>query len=392
VSRLRLICSSDDYLLAEAVADAVAEICAAVDGVEAEKLSEQTTPEALAVEICYPSLFSSQRLLVIEDVRSWLDASPPPGVPRSDAKPEVEPLIVALGSGVPDGVAVVLGAWCGGRPKGELVELVERCGQVEWIPLPERPKPWEDVALSEEQEAVLLKVLRRAVPEVRLTPAAERLLLERLGFAPRLLAQEAVKLAAAAGEGGEVDEDLVRSLTFPRERSLEVVRDAVLKRDHAPVADLIAAAVAGVPVRDWRGQRLDSTALALILLGQVAQLLEQLLYLRRVALATGLGDELDPDRTAARGWYPSRFKRELGPVLVGHLRDDPEVPLGRDGRMPSLWSLGNLFAAAGRYPDETLVSSLAVVGELDVQVRGPLALESVSAWLAEAMGAAGSVS
>ncbi len=57
--------------------------------------------------------------------------------------------------------------------------------------------------------------MNKAAGSTRFTPAAERLLMERLGFAPRLLAQEVRKLAAASA-GGEVDENLVRRSVFPR--------------------------------------------------------------------------------------------------------------------------------------------------------------------------------
>ena len=64
------------------------------------------------------------------------------------------------------------------------------------------------MALSDEQCEVLRGVLAREAGEVRFTPAAERLLFDRLGFAPRLLAQEGRKLAAASA-AETVDEDLV---------------------------------------------------------------------------------------------------------------------------------------------------------------------------------------
>ena len=160
-----------------------------------------------------------------------------------------------LAEGVPEGMALVMGAWCGRKPTGPLVEAVEKAGDVRWIPLPPPPKPWEDAVLSSEQR-------RCSRPSFAAPPAvsysargANRLLLERLGFAPRLLVvQEVRKLAGAAGEI-EVDEALVRRLTFPRERSLEVVRDAVLGRELEPLLDLVAAAASGVP-----GQRLAGSA------------------------------------------------------------------------------------------------------------------------------------
>ncbi len=231
--------------------------------------------------------------------------------------------------------------------------------------------------LSQEQKTALRKVLRRAAPEVRFAPAAEQLLLERLGFTPRQLASEAQKLAAGS-QDGQVDEDLVRQLTFPRERSLEVVRDAVLGKDGKALFDLIGAAAGGVPLRDWRGQRLDPGSLPVILIAQVANLLEQLLCLRRIATAAGIAAQMEPEKTAARAWYPRTFRDRLAPDLIRRLG---QTSAWR-GKVPTPWSLGQLFSAAGRYGEDQLIAALAAVGELEARVRGPLALEAVSAWLA----------
>jgi hypothetical protein len=389
VTRLSLIASSDDYLLGEAVDDAAAAASEALGGVEPELLADDLTPEQVAVEVCSPSLFSPQRVLVVADARAWVEAPAPAGAAAVDTPEDVAPLIAALAGGLPDEVALVCGAWCGGRPKGPLVDAVAEHGEVRWIAMPPPPKPWEDVVLSAEQAGVLRQVLRRAVPELELSPAAERLLFERLGFAPRLLAAEAAKLAVAAGPGTVVDEGLVRDLCFARERSLEVVRDAVLERDPAPLVDLLAAAAAGVPITDWSGKRLDQGGLGPILLSQVSTILEQLLYLRRVLAAAGLADEVAPERTAARGWYPRVFKNELGPRILALTEDDPDSPLRRSGKKTSLWSLGHLAAAAGRYSDGDLIRALAAAGPAEAGLRGSLDLEEISLWLASLLGGAG---
>jgi hypothetical protein len=220
---------------------------------------------------------------------------------------------------------------------------------------------------------------------VRFTTDAERLLLERLGFHPRLLVQEARKLATAAGEGGEVDEALVRELSFPRDRSLEVVRDALLERDARSLLDLIGAAAGGVPVRDWQGRRLDSRGLPPVMFGQVYNLLQQLLYLRRTAAAIGVEDELDPSRTSEDRWYNRHFKRRLAPELLDRLHEQSPTPLDRNGKPPKPWSLGELFAGAGRYREDELVAALAAGGEVEADLRGQLALEALSAWLSRFM-------
>jgi hypothetical protein len=381
MSRLALIASRDDYLLEESVARAVDEAVASVGGVEPEVLPDDVTPETVAVELRSPSLFSPTRALVVPEVRSWLRAPAPPGAATDEREVDVEPLLSALADGVPEGVALVMGAWCGRRPKGPLVAAVESGGRFEWIPVPEPPKPWEDVTLSDEQRKALQRVLVKASQGVRFTADAERLLLERLGFHPRLLVQEARKLATAASDGGEVDEGLVRQLTFPRERSLEVVRDAVLRRDACALLDLIDAAAAGVPVRDWQGRQLDGGGLSTVVFAQVFNLVLQLLFLRRTAVAVGMEEELDPVRTSDRAWHSRQFKGRLAPLLLDRLRELSPTPLDRGGKLPTPWSLGGLFAGAGRYREDELVAALAAGGAVEANLRGPLAPEALSAWL-----------
>jgi len=387
MSRLALIASRDDYLLEESIARALGDASASVGGAEPEVMPEDVTPETVAVELYSPSLFTSARVLLVPDVRIWLGAPAPPGAAAGDREVDVDPLLRALTDGVPDGVALVMGAWCARRPKGPLVEAVESGGRFEWIPVPEPPKPWEDVLLSDEQRSALQRVLAGASQGVRFTPDAERLLLERLGFHPRLLVQEVRKLVTAAGDGGEVDEALVRELTFPSERSLEVVRDAVEDRDIHTVLDLIGAAAAGVPVRDWQGQRLDSGRLPPIVFAQVFNLVQQMLFLRRTTVELGIDEELDPARTSDRSWYSRRFKGRLAPVLLDRLRELSPTPLERSGKPPTPWNLSRLFAGAGRYREDELVAALAAGGGVEASLRGNLALEALSAWLTRFMRA-----
>jgi hypothetical protein len=335
----------------------------------------------LAVEIRSPSLFQPSRLLVAPEIRGWLDAPPPPGASRGTSAVDVAPLVSELERGLPEGVAVVLGAWCGRRPKGDLVRAIETSGRFEWVPVPPPPKPWEDATLSEEQRRMLRDVLRRAAGDTGFSDGAERLLLERLGFAPRLLVQETGKLVAAVGTGSEVDEDLVRELTFPRERSLEVVRDAVLGRESGPLLDLLAAADDGLPIVDWRGQRLDPGGLPTVLFPQVAQLLVQLLFLRRAASSAGLIDEMDPGSTSRRDWYRRRFTSEVFPRLIDALEDGGPHPLAKGGKPPTQWTAGQLFSAAGRFTDSELIDALAAAGEVEARLRGSMPLENLTVWI-----------
>jgi hypothetical protein len=408
-ARLALLASSDDYLLELALDEVIEQAREALGGAEVERLADTASPEDVAVELRSPSLFAAARVLVVGEVRQWLETTAPQNAlkrveatdePEEQEAPEardsaeriglealVAPLVSVLSGGVPEGMALVMGAWCGRQPKGRLVDAVATAGLFRWMPLPERPKPWEDAALSQEQWQVLSGLLAREAGATRFEADAERLLLERLGFEPRRLVQEARKLAAAAGPGRAVDEELVRRLVLPRERSLEVVRDGVLKRDPRPLLELIAAAADGISVNNWQGRPLPPDKFAGALCGQVANLFGQLLYLRRVADSAGLARELSPKRTAGEGWYQQVFSRRLGPVLDERLEADAPHPLvDRKGKALSRWTLGQLFRGAARFDDDELVAALAAAGEVELALRGDLGLEALTVWITRSLG------
>jgi hypothetical protein len=407
-ARLALIASSDDYLLELALGEAVDQAREALGGAEVERLADTLSPEDVAVELRSPSLFVAARVLVVGEVRHWLDTTAPQGAlkrveaadeseehkaakaPNSAEKTGVEalvaPLVAVLSEGMPEGMALVMGAWCGREPKGPLAEAVAAAGRHRWVPLPERPKPWEDATLSQEQWQVLSGLLAREAGATRFDRGAERLLLERLGFEPRRLVQEARKLVSAAGTDGVVDEALVRRLVLPRDRSLEVVRDGVLARDPRPLLELIAAAADGVSVNDWQGRPMPPDRFPSALLGQVANLLGQMLYLRRVADAAGLARELSAGRAAGGGWYRQVFSQRLAPVLAERLEaSSPHPLLDRKGKAPSSWTLGLLFRGAARFNDDELVAALAAAGEVELALRGELGLEALTVWITRSL-------
>ena len=389
MNRLSLIAAADDFLLEEALNEVVARACADFDDVEPEILPPETTPEQLAVELCSPSLFAPYRVLVTPDICAWLEEPSPRRKAKAGGKSgvrDVGPLVELLQEQLPGQVALVMGAVCSREPKGDLVQAIEKTGTLQWMPVPEAPKPWEDVILSKDQAGVLREVLRRAVGDVRFTPEAERLLLERLGFAPRLLAQEGRKLATA-GTGGVVDEDLVRALSFPRERSLDVMLDALLDRRAEPILDLVAAALGGIPVLDRQGKIMDEGRVSVSLVGQTSAVFQQLLYLRRAAADIDLADEMLPERTARPRWYVRTFRDGIAPALGTFLESDAPSPVVREGgKAPKPWYLSKLFAGAGRYSDEELAARLGELGELEAATRGPLAMDAVFAWFARALG------
>lgn len=379
-----LVASPDDFLLEEARQAATRELLGAMPEAEVETLPEGTAAADLALLVRSPSLFVSQRILAVPDAQRWLAAR---GRGRSVPKPAEDPgpLVEVLEAGLPEGTALLLAAEMRARPAGELAEAVERLGRVQWIALPEPPKPWEEAVLSADQVRLLRGVLERAAAGATFEGGAERLLMDRLGFAPRQLAQEAQKLAAAAG-GGVVTEELVRRLTFPPERSLDLVLDSLEAGEPGRMLELVEAAERGVAVRDWRGRRLAGDDLATSLAASTARYLEQMLYLRLLAEENGMGEELDPRRTAERGWYGRHFKGDLGPRLVELISDDPGSPfVRRDGKSSkiSLWQLHRLFRAASRFPEELLRRALVLSGEVERATRGHGALEAVTAWVME---------
>lgn len=381
MSRLALIASSNDYLVEESLREAVAAACDELGCAEPEAMPGDATPGQVALELRSPSLFSPTRVLVVHETRWWLETTTPIGALEEQRSSDLEPLLEVLAEGLPEGTALVMGAWCGRKPKGPLVATVERSGDFRWIPLPTPPKPWEDVQLSADQRRVLSKLLAGAAGGARFEPAAETLLLERLGFDPRRLVQEAHKLVTAAGSG-VVSEPLVRRLTLPKERSLEVVRDAVLQRNAGPLLDVITAAAAGLTVNDWQGRPLSPDRLGSVLCGQMYNLLIQLLFLRRLAVTAGVSDEMRPGDTSGDAWYRSVFTPRVAPALIDHLGDAAVTPLGRKGKPPTPWNLGQLFKGASMYEDDELVAALSACGALETAQRSAVGLEALTAWIA----------
>jgi len=383
-SKVILVASSDDYLLEEAFGEAVRAVCAEHGDVEPEIMPDDVTPEDLSIELCSPSLFAPQRVLVVPEIRPWIDIpNKRPSDPRPAGKAVVDaaPVVRVLGDGIADGIALVMGACCPSKPTGALVDAVDEAGGFRWQPVPEPPKPWEDAVLSKEQETMLRELLLKAAGEVRFTPEAAHLLLERLGFAPRLLVQEGRKLAAANVDG-VVDEELVLALSFPRERSLDVVQDAVFERRAAPILDIMAATEAGIQVRDRQGRAVTAKGAPHMLFRQIATILQNLLYLRRLASENGLLGEMSPDATRDDFWYPKRFKNGLGPKLVALLKADAPSPIQRTKKgAPSVFVLGGLFKGAGRYSDEDLVQALANAGAVETALRGDMPGEALSVWI-----------
>ncbi|RLE26438.1 MAG: hypothetical protein DRJ65_05535 [Acidobacteria bacterium] len=399
-TRLILVAAGDDLLLEDAFRDATERAVGGMPEAAVETLSDDVTPEDVALELNSPSLFNPERVLLVPDISQWVVASTSPGGPkipsRKDAKGVdalVQPLLSALEDGMPDGVALVMGVWCGAKPTGSLVTAVEDAGHLDWIATPEPPKPWEDCAVSDAQKTVLRRLRVRAAPDARFAPAAEALLFERLGFAPRRLVQETVKLSVAAGPDALIDEALVRRLVLPLEGSLEKLQDAILGRDIRTAVTFLDEGRRGLPIRDWSGGHIDDGALGIRVFNLAIDTFTRMLYLRGAARAIGAEDELNPQKNSARSWYSQTFKPRLGPKLKSHIEADPGAPFrsGPKGKTktkaPTPWAMQRLFRGASLYSDEDLIRSLIEAGQIERRLRRPgNSLEAVPGWLLLTLG------
>lgn len=385
MSRLIFVAVGDDFLLEEALKTAVEGVAQELGGASIEELRAETGPEDLALEINSPSLFSSERVLLLNQVQHWVDAPPAPDAPKIKGQFDLTPLLDALQEDLPEGLGVVLGAWCGGQPKGELVNVIQQRGEFRWIPLPEAPKPWEPSGLSSAQREALRSIIKRAAPSARIAPAAETLLGDRLGFAPRRLAAEVRKLEAASG-GELISEDLVRRLVLPRDGSIEVFQDCLLARNIQGMAAFLDEARRGIPIRDYSGERLGGRSLGIRLFNTAAETFLRMLYLRELASILRAESELNPTKNKARNWYGRVFKPRLGPALVSKILQDDSAPFKRRAKGPSLWSLHLLFRGAGNYEPKQLKTAVMESGPIELALRrSEDELAPLWSWLSRAM-------
>jgi hypothetical protein len=386
MSGIRLIASSDDFLLEQAIAETVDELRSKTPEAEVETLPDDVGPEALAVEMSSPSLFAAERILVLNEIRGWLKAAAPPDAPATGRATDPKAMVTALDETVPDGVEVVLGAWCARQPTGPLVDAIDRQGTVQWIAPPPAPKPWEDADLSSEQIQALRTVVRRAVPDLTLEAAAERLLFERLGFAPRRLVQEVGKLRSAAGDA-PVTVDLVERLILPSDGTITQIQDALLARDAAALAARLSEAARGLPVRGWDGARIPDAILPTRIFGIAFDLFHRLLYTRCAVRRLVSPAALDPQRTQAPRWYPQVFKRQMEPTLSPAIAGDPGHPFGR--KAPSPFLLGNMVRGASLYGEAELVAALAEATVVERRLRRSRPFDALSPWLLSVVGVRG---
>ena len=341
-----LLASPDDYLLELERRDTEAAWLEAHPGGELETLALAPPAGRLVQALVSPSLFAPVRLVVVRDAAPYLEKG-------DKADPELPTLIQAIDTLSWEGVGLLLAAVVTAELKGPLAEAVARRGEVRALPLPEPPKPWDQLQLSPRQRTVLLDLLRRTVPGILAHDEAVAALLDSYGFRPR----ELVQAAESALASGAPTAEAVRVQAGPGEVEFRDLEEALLQRRPAEAARLLGILAAGGRLLGWRGEVVDPEKHGAALAAFLERLLRQALAVRGHARAAGLEGELDPDRCAHGGWYPKVFKSRLFPRLSTAAEEADGSPVAS----LSAWQLHRVFRFAAAYDERTLLSALAVL-------------------------------
>jgi hypothetical protein len=223
------------------------------------------------------------------------------------------------------------------------------------LPLPETPKPWEEVRVSPAQRAVLVGLIRRVAPAVAANQDAVDAHCEGYGFRPRELAQAAERLALA----GDISAEAARQQLGAGESSLGEIEKALIDRDSARLARFFAVLAAGGNLVDWWGEAVDTDRMGPRLAGTIGRLLRQALAVRGHAARLQLTPELERKRCAARGWYQRTFRAQLAPKLKADIEAVPDSPLAK----MTDWQLHRAFRLAAPYADAELLTALGALAQ-----------------------------
>jgi len=357
-----LLGSPDDYLLELERRDFEAAWHRAHP--QGEALAFEGAPAAgrLVQELATPSLFSSDRLLVVADASTYLSAG---------RRAEGEALAQAVKTLPLREVSLVLAAVADAPPTGPLVESVRARGEVRFLALPETPKPWEEARVSPAQRRLLASVIARVAPALAGQVEAVDALAEAYGFRPRELAQAAERLLLS----GETTAAAVRAQAGAGECPLRELEEALLRRDPVRFARFAASLASGGVLTDWRGEPVAPDRVAMVLASTLGRLLRQALAVRGHAARSGLSRELEPERCAGKGWYNQTFRPKLLPALSAEIEGTPASPL----TSMTPWQLHRAFRLAAAYSDPELVSALGrLAGSRVERGRGPAALAALS--------------
>ncbi|MBZ5588005.1 MAG: hypothetical protein LAO05_05525 [Acidobacteriia bacterium] len=360
--RTVLLASPDDFLL-ELERRATVETWQAANPLgDVVSFDEAPAAARLVQELASPSLFASNRLLVVADASAYLTAA---------RRREADDLAASLTSLPLADVTLVLSAVCPSSPTGALADAMGKRGEVRFVALPEAPKPWEEGRVSPSQRQMLATLIGAITPDLAGNDEVIDALCEVYGFRPRELAQAAKRLVL----GEKVSAEAVRAQMGPGECQLRELEEALQQRDAGRFARLAGALDAGAVLTGWRGEAIAPDGYGRVLGSTLGRLLRQALAARGHATRAGLTDELDPKRCAAKDWYPRAFKRRIFPRFSKDVEELSDSPLA--GMTP--WQLHRAFRLASVYSEGELVATLARLGEARVErTRGPAVLAAIS--------------
>ena len=342
IPRVLLLSSPDDFLLE-------LERCRFVDAWksvnpdgEIVSFDQALSAARIVQELASPSLFASERLIVLTDVSVYFAVG---------RKGEADDLAGGLTSLPLAGATLLMCAVLTAAPKGGLVDAAAGRGENRHLPLPEAPKPWEEGRVSGPQRQTLKGLIAKVAPALAGNSEVVDALCEVYGFRPRELAQAAERLSLA----GEATAAAVRAQAGSGEIQLRDLEEALQRRDAAGFARFAGALDAGATLTGWRGDAVAPDGFGRVLTSTIGRLLRQALAVRGHAARAGLGRELDPKRCAGKDWYPRTFK----PRILGPLAKDIEATSDSPVAEMTPWQLHRAFRLGAVYRDEELLAALA---------------------------------
>lgn len=373
--RVLLIASADDYLVELEREDAAETWGKANPGGEVVTLNPAPAPDRLFQKLVNRSLFSPTRLIVVPDARPYFKPA------EEEESEELAALAEALVALSFSDVSLLLATVSKGEPKGALAAAVRKRGELRFLPLPERPKPWAppEQRVSAEQRAVLLRVIQLKAPRVAQSPETVDALCELHGFHVRDLVQAAQRLETT----DEISAEAVRSQGGGGVCSLRALEEWLVRRDRQYLTKLLATLAAGGELIDWHDEPVESKRLSDVLAANLGRMLRQALACRGHARERGLEHELDPRKCARPQWYSKTFKEDMLPELEESIAKTSDSPLS--GLSP--WMLHRAFRLGAAYQDRELLEALGALAAARID-HAPKdeALPALSAVLLELLG------
>jgi DNA polymerase III subunit delta len=244
---------------------------------------EAGTPDQIAAALDAMTFAIGRRVLIVEGVERWKEA-------------DLAPLLPALAALPPDTTVAFFGREEGRyKVPAKLVKAVEKAGG---------RVAREEVKKGRELQGWVVDQAKGM--NVRLEPAAARLLVARVGDRQQRLRRELEKLAIEHGPGATIGEEEVEATAASAERQIWVLADALVARNSA------AALQAYIDLRG-QGERLTGLLFSMT---------------RRVRDAAEVADRLAAGESAAQvqaglrmpRWAAQQFVKDVQRSDVRHLR------------------------------------------------------------------------